>query len=131
MAKKIITTKGFKEFERAIKRNPAVVALETKKFFQRGLAVYLRIINRTPWRVGQSGGGAPVSTGNLRGLHTRKIGKTRASIETRAKYSPFVHEGTRYMKKRPWLDHAMKKGNKNINKLANDLLKNVTRDLAK
>ena len=65
MAQEILTIKGLKEFEEAIRRNPKVALSEGRNFLVRGIAVYNKLILRNPWRVGGSGGGAPVDTGNL------------------------------------------------------------------
>ena len=52
---------GMKELKDAIKRNPAKVKEEARRFLTRGLAAYRRGIINDPWRVGGRGGGAPVS----------------------------------------------------------------------
>lgn len=142
-----IKTKGFKEFEAAIKRNPRVVLNEAKKYIVRGLAQYNMGIIRDPWRIGGRGGGVPVSndprfprshqkqrSGNLRDTHKRKIQGLKGLIgpdQSRAEYAKFVHGGTRRMQARPWLDHVKKTKDGSIQKLYRAFLKNITRDLAK
>lgn len=50
----------------------------------------------------------PVKTGFLRRSHeTRFESPLRAVVEPTANYAYFVHEGTRFMKKRPFLQDAV------------------------
>ncbi|RKZ11028.1 hypothetical protein DRQ25_00785 [Candidatus Fermentibacteria bacterium] len=137
---------GRKELEAAIKRNPQKVLKEGRLYITRGLAVYKQGILRSPWRVGGNGGGAPVSndsrfprsnqrqrSGNLRDSHQTTIRGLVGRIGPNKSLSPyanFVHEGTRKMKKRPWLDHVKKTKDGKITKLYNRMLKNIVADLA-
>lgn len=127
---------GFEELQRAIARNPERVVMETSKFLARGLAVYRRIIFNNPWKLGDSGGGAPVDTGNLRQTHAQEIGTWEARIYPTAKYAPYIHgiEGwarTRSYQLRPWLDYARKEGDPQIHTLEVALLDNVVANLAR
>jgi len=141
---------GFKELERAIKRNPKAVASETKKFLTKGIALYNRTIVGSPWKVNQSGGGVPVATlesaGYTGGQTKQSIivdtsKRFEASIYPDLKifrktwkgltYPELVHQGTRRMKKRPWLDFAREKNKRKIGSLARELLANITKDLAR
>ena len=103
-----IEFKGLEELKRAISRNPQKVIEETQTFLQRGMAVYRSGIQNKPWRVGSSGGGAPVDTRNLVQSHAVRIDKFEASIgPSRNYYVPYaayVHEGTSRMQARPWLN---------------------------
>ena len=60
------TIENLDEFRQALVRNPKVVLSESKKFLQRAIAKYKAGIIRNPWKVGMSGGGSPVLTGNMR-----------------------------------------------------------------
>ncbi|MCK4826779.1 hypothetical protein KA005_64185 [bacterium] len=134
MAERFITTIGFKELQTAIKRNPQVVANESKKFFVRALSKYRKGIQSRPWQVGSGGGGSPVATRNLVDTHVTKIGKFRATIGPHpqlAKYAKYVHEGTRKMEARPWLDYVKEQNEGRVESLYKELLKNITADLAK
>lgn len=122
---------GIDELKTAIRRNPQMVKEETAKFIARGLAEYRRIISRSPWRIGGSGGGAPVGTGNLRDTHAQEQRPFEGKIYPRANYAGYVHEGTGRMQARPWLDYAKKSGNRKIRQLEKDLLATITKDLAK
>lgn len=114
----------------AVKRNPAKVYQETQDFFARGLREYNTYIFRAPWRIGGTGGGAPVATGNLRDTHARQILPWEAKITATAHYAQFIHDGTRRMQARPWLEYAQNAAAGAINQLAKQLLDNVVRDLA-
>lgn len=126
---------GLKELQNAIRRNPQHTRDEVGKFLQRGIAVYNRIIIRSPWRMGQSGGGAPVDSGNLRDTHRREMRPWSASIFPTAPYAPYVHgiEGfarRRSYQLRPWLDHAQETGDREIRQLEGDMLQSIVTGLA-
>lgn len=120
----------------AVRRNPRMVITETGKFLSRGIAAYLRIINRSPWRMGQRGGGSPVGTGNLRDTHRRSVGTWEARITPTADYAPYVHGLDSFPRRRtyqlrPWLNYAQQSASNEINRLQDDLLKNIISDLSK
>lgn len=122
---------GLDELQAAVRRSPAKVIEETGKFLARGLAVYRRIIFNNPWRVGMSGGGAPVRTGNLRQTHVQEIRSWDAVIYPTAPYAEAVHGESGQKGARPWLDYAQEVGEKQIGELEVQLLDAVVGDLAK
>lgn len=130
-----VYTVGFKELKAAVKRNPQLVASETKKFMTRGMSKYKRGILNDPWRVGSRGGGAPTDTGHMRDLHVTKVSNYKASIGPNlvaTPYARYVHEGTRRgLAARPWLDYVKKRNEHRIQSLYRELLKNITKDLAR
>lgn len=131
-----LTKRGFKELRAAVQRNPRKVMREVGMFLARGIAVYNRLIIRSPWRLGQSGGGAPVDTGNLRDTHRREVQQWSARIYPTAPYAAYVHGIDGYPRKRsyqlrPWLDYAHDRGATEITKLHNTMLENIVGDLAK
>ena len=130
---KIIKIIGLKEFETAIKQNPAVVIKEARLYFTRALAEYKRVVGRAPWRVGGSGGGVPVAEGNLFNAHGTKFKKYSASygIVNNIKYAGYVHGGTSRMEERPWLDYAIIKQKSNVKKLYTKMLSDIVKQLAK
>ena len=120
----------------AIRRNPQLVIDETGKFLRRGIAKYKSTIDRNPWRVSGRGGGAPIDTGELRQSHNPPIyERWEARIEANrtgtAPYAMYVHEGTRRMEARPWLDHAVDRNKGEIDTLQRQLLDTIVTDLAK
>jgi len=125
-----VKIEGIKELKMAIRRNPEQVAKYSKEYIRKGLAAYMRTIRGTPWRVGANGGGAPVLTGNLRDSHLPPIygtfeGEIRANNTGNADYATAVHKG------RPWLDYAKEKNQSAIEKLQDNLLKDIVNDLSK
>lgn len=125
---------GLKELEAAVKRNPKVVLSEAKNFINRGLSRYESGIMNNPWRIGSSGGGSPVKTGHLRQSHQKEFGVLQGAIGpdmSLAPYAFYVHEGTRRMKPRPWLDHVKNAKKGEIEKLMNEFLEKIVKDLAK
>ena len=131
-----ITFKGKDELIAAIRRNPTKVKQETVNYLKRGTAELLREMKKPAWRVGASGGGAPEDTGNLRQAHRTEIntsslyGRVYADSGA-ARYAVYVHEGTKRMKARPWLEYAKKQKEKAIMAMQDDLLKKIVQDLAK
>ena len=138
-----IQTVGFNELQTAIKRNPQVVANESKKFFLRATIKYNASIRSRPWTVGATGGGSPVDSRNLVESHKTNIGKTIATIGpdfNRIKYAWRIHEGfvgpdskgrVYNQAARPWLDYVKKQNEGRVESLYREMLKNITKDLAK
>jgi len=142
---------GLKELKQAVKRSPDKIKAESRRFLQRGLAEYRRGIINDPWRVGGRGGGAPVSndpryrtagnkgyqrarSGNLRDTHIQRIRGLEGWIGPNtdaAPYALYVHDGTRRMKARPWLEYVKERKAPKIRKLESDMLKRIVRGLAR
>ena len=122
---------GANEFKRALDRNPKKIVEEIGKLIIRGLAAYKSGILNSPWRVGMTGGGSPVFSGNLRDTHETRVSSLEGAIFPTANYSNYIHDGTKRSKGRPWLDYVKKDKDSAIRKLESDLLDNVIKDLAK
>lgn len=117
-----ITQESLDMIRRMAMKSPELIKDEVGKFFVRGLAVLRGTIMNNPWRIGMSGGGAPVNTGNLRDTHKQSISTWEARIgpnQEAARYAGDVH-GTR-----PWLDYAVAKTERDIEKLEDNLLKDI------
>lgn len=126
---------GLKELRAAVSRNPRRVLDESRNFLQRGLAKYKSGINNNPWRLGSSGGGAPVASGNLRDTHRTRIGGLEGEIYPTAPYASYVHGIKGWPRKRsyqlrPWLDYVKKNQDGAIQTLYRQLLGNIVKDLA-
>ena len=134
-----ITINGLDEFKRAVQKNPREVKRELKTVLVRSRALLDKSILRNPWRIGQTRGGAPVDTGNLRDTHQRRITTFELRIYPTARYAPFVHGKGLGSKKRsktglqlrPWLDVALRDNKEKINDLGVKMLENLTKKLAK
>jgi hypothetical protein len=128
-----ISINGVEEFKRAIERNPQVAREEVGKFLVRATAKYKQTIKNKPWRVGQVGGGVPVSTGNLRDQHHTEIKDwiARIYVMDSVDYRWAIHEGTKKMKARPWLDYAVSNNQQAVDKLGDAMLGAIVNNLAK
>ena len=125
---------GLNELKAAIKRNPRKVSLAAKRFLTQGIKAYNEGILRQPWGLLDSGGGAPVKTGNLRDTHIRTVKGFTATIGPShdiAPYGVYVHRGTRSMKPRPWLDYVYKDKQSDIERAYRVMLKEIVSDLAR
>jgi len=76
---------------------------------------------------------SPVLTGYLRASHQSIFEPLKATIQPMANYAIFVHEGTRYMKGRPFLLEAVEAETENINdnfqKAVQDTLDEIAREV--
>lgn len=124
---------GLSGLQAAVRRNPVRVLAEARLFLTRGMAEYKKGIIRNPWRVGGSGGGAPVRTGNLRDTHYTRIDRLQAAIGPAGfvKYAQYVHRGTVHARARPWLDYVKREKQPAIETLYRGMLQRITRDLAR
>jgi hypothetical protein len=116
---------GFKEFEAAVRRNPQYVIQRGNQFITRALAEYRRVIWRNPWRVGMSGGGAPVLTGHLRDTHNQHVAMLMGRIYPTASYAGYVHH------KRPWLAYAFENADGAVRQHEQDLAGDILAELAR
>lgn len=130
-----ISLKGYNEIQAAVRNYPSESRTAVQVFFQRGLATIDRTVKTSPWQVGGSGGGVPVASGNLRQRgHVKELGEWEAkySVDPSAvRYAAFVHEGTRYMRPRPWLDYAKEASMTEIERLQGDLIDSLVNLLRK
>jgi hypothetical protein len=128
-----ININGVEEFKRAIERNPQVAREEVGKFLVRATAKYRKTIRNNPWKFGQSGGGAPVKSGNLRDMHHTDIRDwiARIYVDRSVDYRWKVHEGEKWIKGRPWLNYAMEQNQQAVDKLGDAMLYAIVNNLAK
>lgn len=49
----------------------------------------------------------PVDTGRLRGSHREQFSNLKGKVSTNTEYDVFVHEGTKFMEARPFLQQAV------------------------
>lgn len=134
-----VTIKELDSFKKAIERNPEKVKEFVKEFFQNSIAVYARSMINNPWRMGDSSGGIPSDSGNLRDRHRALYGDWLAIYgvqDSDVPYAKYVHgiDGyprTRNYQLRPWLDYAVENKVKEIDKLEEKLIEDITQDLVK
>lgn len=67
----------------------------------------------------------PVLTGRLRASTYEHFGNLKGEVGTNTNYDVFVHEGTRYMKARPYLKDAVSESNTQVDVLFKKAVQNV------
>lgn len=73
----------------------------------------------------------PVDTGRLRASTSERFQDLKGIVQTRTNYDVFVHEGTRFMRARPYMRNAVERNTPAINllfaKAAQDTLNDIGR----
>lgn len=125
------------QLRKAFASSPQAVMQEGKIFLSRGLSEYKRVaVGTKPWRVGQNGGGIPVALkngGNLREQHRTVINGLVGRFgvgQTRVKYAGYVHDGTKKMRARPWLEFARTKADGAVTKHYKVFMDNILKHIA-
>jgi hypothetical protein len=132
-----VSHKDIEAFRKAIERNPQAVKESVDTFLAKGKHLIMSSIKRDPWRVGMTGGGSPIALingGNLFKAHHDTMSPWSWEVkvnEGKAPYAVFVHEGTRYMSARPWLDYAVETKEREIYAEAQKVIDYVVNNLAK
>lgn len=67
----------------------------------------------------------PVDTGRLRASTSSRFSNLRGEVGTNTKYDVFVHNGTRFMKARPYLANAARSQQSNTDKFFTDAVDTV------
>lgn len=142
-----VNTRGFASFKRAIAKNPGVVQARGRAMINRGINVYRRVIEGSPWRVGQSGGGVPVDTGRLKQSHRYRVMGLKGIIDfdhnpapadSDSPYGAIVHGDKPSSVKmrgmdlhtRPWLNYAVGQSEAKVKALYQDFLDDVIENLS-
>lgn len=92
-----VQIKNLDEIKAAFKLAPALMAKELDKAIAKSIFAIQ----------GESMVNTPVDTGRLRASHQTLFAPLRGVLDVTAYYGVFVHEGTRYMKARPFLLNAV------------------------
>jgi len=91
---------SLKNFQTAFKKYPAKLVKAGKDIIQAATFIGERgVVNAV-----RSGPTRAVDTGNLMSLITSKFSGFQGAVISPAPYSVYVHEGTRYMRARPYLE---------------------------
>lgn len=73
----------------------------------------------------------PVDTGRLRSSHRETFSSLRGEVGPNTNYALFVHEGTRFMRGRPFLKRAVESSNIEVQmfftQAVDNVMKNITR----
>lgn len=73
----------------------------------------------------------PVRTGRLRASTSSSFGDLKGEVGTHTNYDIFVHEGTRFMKARPYLRDAVEENNDTVQEFFTKAVDNVLSDIGK
>lgn len=75
---------------------------------------------------GATKAGSPVDKGKLRGSHETSFPEALTGrLAATRNYAIFVHDGTRYMRPRPWFKNAVESNKATVNRFFGDALKNI------
>lgn len=109
-------------FQNALKKYPQLAEKEIKDALTKSL---YQIVRETKPLT-------PIDTGRLRGSIGNsgaegifKVEKLKATVGTNVKYAVYVHEGTRYMQGRPFLEQGAQKSMSKIKEFFKDAINNV------
>lgn len=73
----------------------------------------------------------PVLTGRLRSSHRESFANLRGEVGTTTNYDVFVHEGTRFMKGRPYLKKAVTQEEGTVNRYMKEAVDNTLKEIGK
>lgn len=73
----------------------------------------------------------PVQTGRLRASTYDRFSPLRGEVGTNTDYDKFVHEGTRFMKGRPYLRLAVQSNEQNTDRFFTDAVQNVLNEIGR
>jgi hypothetical protein len=73
----------------------------------------------------------PVLTGRLRASTAERFSNLQGEVGTHTNYDVFVHEGTKFMKGRPYLQQAVESEGVEVQKFFTDAVENVLNDIGK
>jgi HK97 gp10 family phage protein len=80
---------------------------------------------------GKSMRNTPVLTGRLRASTSSQFSNLRGEVGTHVNYDIFVHEGTRFMRARPYLRDAVQESNPEVNQYFTQAVDNVLNQIGK
>lgn len=114
-----VQIKNIDEIKAAFKLAPALMAKELDKAIAKSIFAIQ----------GSSMMNTPVDTGRLRASHQTMFQPLRGLLDVTAYYGVFVHEGTRYMKPRPFLLDAVNSNESNVDDNFSKAVENVLKEL--
>lgn len=97
MANIKITIKNLSQIKRAFGQAPQLMTKELN------IAIRKTVLTIE----GKSKQNTPVDTGRLRSSHTTLFNNLKGSVYTNTNYDTFVHDGTKFMKARPYMEQAV------------------------
>lgn len=116
-----ITISNLPQIRRAFALAPHIIAPRLQKAITRSILIIGR----------ESRMNTPVDTGRLRASHREIFKPLYGEVSTHVNYDIFVHEGTRFMKARPYLRDAVEAESDTVNNIFEDELQQALNHIAR
>lgn len=121
MAEINITIKNLPQIKRAFGMAPQLMTQELNKAIKKTVFVIQR----------RSMMNTPVDTGRLRASHSTLFNSLRGTLYTDTTYDRYVHDGTKYMKARPYMKKAVDDSSLATNMYFTEAVDNVLHKIGK
>lgn len=106
---------------RAFSKAPVAMTRELNKAIRRSLIVIER----------DSKIGTPVDTGRLRASHRSVFTQLKGVLSTNTNYDVYVHDGTRYIKGRPYMLNAVQSNESKVDREFHTAVQNVLDEIGR
>lgn len=116
-----IQIKNMAQIKMAFGRAPALMAKELNTAIKK----------TTLFIMGKSMVNTPVDTGRLRSSTYSRFGNLQGEVGTNTNYDVFVHNGTRFMKARPYLLNAVNESQRQVDDFFTKAVDNVLNQIGK
>lgn len=117
-----IEIKNLEDIKSAFRKSPVLMAGNLNKAIRKSLFIIQ----------GDSMKNSPVRTGRLRASHTTLFSSLKGSLTPNVNYAFWVHDGTKYMHARPFLENSVKSNQSsvdiNFEKAVRDTLYQIARE---
>lgn len=121
MAEYTVKIKNLNEIKRAFNKAPALTVKALNKAIQRSIFQVER----------DSKQNTPVRTGYLRSSHITNFTDLRGELIPEADYAIYVHEGTRFLRPRPFLMDALNTNERMVQDEFKDAVQSVLDDIGR
>lgn len=101
-----ITIKNLAQIKKAFKQSPIIMTKNLNIAIRKSVTVIERDSKKN----------TPVLTGRLRSSHRQSFSNLRGEVGTNVDYDVFVHDGTKFMKARPFLYNAVVQNERDIDR---------------
>jgi len=128
------------DLQKAFEKSPKEVITLGRQYIADGIAEWQSKSGSFPWKVGMTGGGIPIRTGDLFEAHTKTIdfnkfeGKFFVDPNKRARseygVDKVVDYATKVSEKRPWLDWTAEESSEKITKMHGKLADDIINIIA-
>lgn len=121
MAEIQIRIKNLPEIRRAFGMSPRLMAKNLNLAIQKSIFLIGRLSRIN----------TPVDTGRLRASTYERFGNLRGEVGTNTEYDQFVHEGTRFMRARPYLRSSVNANENPVNAFMQTAVQNTLDEIGK